>query len=447
MLPIVEIPASIREGMKAYRDLFVRQAGFEHVCSYVTGLLISPNKTLQGIHDLQRGKSGSVSSRAMHEAVFEAGWQAQELMPRHRQIVSKDYRDSKRAVISLDWTLSHHEKGPEIYGVKKGFDYIEKRYGLFQTVVTATVSNQQYIDGVEVQVRAPGFLKAEEEYLKATQKAEYEHTEQAQQRLLELLYYREHQQQYKKLTEMCVEIVRQIEAEGHFPQAHYAFDNGVLHLELIQLIEQAGKHWVSELECSRNVMWEGQWQRIDEVAATLRTQHPESFRGYPVRTRAGVEKKIWASTKVLRLKKGYGRKRVVLLHETQDLSDKPRFLITDALHWEPTKIMEVWSYRWSSEVFHEFSKQHAGFEAAQVRKEEAVKRAFHLSCVAQSLLQRQHPASSTSEKFKFAKGQITMGQKQRSILREILGSLLSVAQSAFAGGASSQQVLDRLMPI
>jgi hypothetical protein len=25
---------------------------------------------------------------------------------------------------------------------------------------------------------------------------------------------------------MCVEIVRQLEAEGQFPQAHYAFDNG-----------------------------------------------------------------------------------------------------------------------------------------------------------------------------------------------------------------------------
>jgi hypothetical protein len=40
---------------------------------------------------------------------------------------------------------------------------------------------------------------------------------------------------------MAVEIVRQLEAEGHFPKAPYAFDNGVLSLPLAQLIEQRGK--------------------------------------------------------------------------------------------------------------------------------------------------------------------------------------------------------------
>ena len=49
----------------------------------------------------------------------------------------------------------------------------------------------------------------------------------------------------------AVEIVRQIEAEGQFPQVPYAFDNSVLSLPLTRLIEQQGKHWVTELECSR----------------------------------------------------------------------------------------------------------------------------------------------------------------------------------------------------
>jgi hypothetical protein len=33
--------------------------------------------------------------------------------------------------------------------------------------------------------------------------------------------------------------------------------------------------------------------------------------------------------------------------------------------------METWSYRWASEIFHEFAKQVTGLEAAQVRREEA----------------------------------------------------------------------------
>ena len=43
-------------------------------------------------------------------------------------------------------------------------------------------------------------------------------------------YSRIHQLQYHKRTEIAVEIVRQLETEGQFPQAHYAFDNGVFRL-------------------------------------------------------------------------------------------------------------------------------------------------------------------------------------------------------------------------
>jgi hypothetical protein len=60
-------------------------------------------------------------------------------------------------------------------------------------------------------------------------------------RLLELLHYHKHRLEYRKRTEMAVEIVRQLEAEEQFPQAQYAFDNGVLTLELTRLIESYGK--------------------------------------------------------------------------------------------------------------------------------------------------------------------------------------------------------------
>ena len=174
-----------------------------------------------------------------------------------------------------------------------------------------------------------------------------------------------------------VELVRQWEAEGHCPQANYAFDNGVLTVALTRLIEQGRKHWVSEIECSRHINWGGRWRRVDEVATALRTQHPESFRPVVVNCRNGHVKQYWAFTKVVRLKK-YGAKRLVIVHELEALQDSPRFLLTDAKHWESTRIIETWSYRWTAEVFHEFDKQVCGMEAAQVRKEEAVIRHFRL---------------------------------------------------------------------
>ena len=445
MLPVVGIPKTVQRQMRPYRDLFRRSEGFEYVSRDVTGLLVSPNKTSQGIYAAQVWEGTKPGYRAMHEAVFEAEWKAEELLSRHRVLIAPEHRNRGREVISLDWTLVHHERGPHIYGVTKSYEYVDRRMARFQTTVTAVIANRQLIDGIGVQIQGPTVCKEEETYLKATGQASYEQMEQARTRLLELLHHLEHKLAYKKRTEIVVEMVAQLEEEGKFPQADSAFDNGVLTIELPRLIESKGKHWVSELESSRHILWQEQWQRIDEVAVRLQKMHPESFRKVTVRCRNGEQKDFWAFTKSVRLKR-YGRKRIAMVHERADLSDAPRFLVTDALHWESGRMIETWSFRWAAEVFHEFSKQGTGLEAAQVRTEEAVKRHLRLSCLAQSMLQRTPTVASTLEQFAFAKGAITFGQRCRAITREVFSSLLSLAQRLFAGGYTCEQVVEALMP-
>jgi hypothetical protein len=445
MLPITRVPETIATGMAQFRSVFCREEGFEHVSRYVTGLIVSPNKTLQGIYDLQVWDRQAPSRRAMHAGVFEAGWDDAALMQRHRAVIAEDYRGRGRAVIALDWTLVHHERGPQIYAINRAYDYVTHRTTLLQTVVTAVVANREGFDGLEVIVQDPGNLHAEEAYLQATAQASYAQMDAVRHRVLELLHHRLHRLRYRKRTEIVVEVVRQLEAEGHFPQANYAFDNGVLTVDLTRMIERGGKHWVSEIECSRHINWQGRWRRVDAVATEIRVQHPESFRAVTVKRRNGEEKPYWVFTKVVRLKK-YGAKRLVIVHEQADLQDSPRFLVTDAKHWESTRILETWSYRWTSEVFHEFDKQVCGMEAAQVRKEEAVIRHFRLSCVAQSLLQRAPAVASKSERYAFAEGQITFGQKCRTISREVLRAMLALCQRYFAEGKTGDQVLELLMP-
>ena len=53
MLPITRVPETIAQGMAKFRSVFCREEGFEHVSRYVPGLVMSPNKTLQGMYDLQ----------------------------------------------------------------------------------------------------------------------------------------------------------------------------------------------------------------------------------------------------------------------------------------------------------------------------------------------------------------------------------------------------------
>src|SRR5256885_15768985 len=135
-----------------------------------------------------------------------------------------------------------------------------------------------------------------------------------------------------------------------------------------------------------------------------------------------------------------------MVHEQADLSDAPRFLLTDALHWESGRVIETWSYRWASEIFHEFGKQVCGLEAAQVRKEEAVKRHFRLSCVAQSLLQQAPASGAKTERFAFAQGAMTIGQKVHTIAWDALQRLIKLVELLFAQGRSCEHILEVLMP-
>jgi hypothetical protein len=122
MFPSLAIPPSVREVLRQYREVFCRDEGVDWVSWYITGLLVSPNNTLQGIYDLPvfPDREQRPSRRAMHEAVFEAGGEPDRLAQQHRQYIAADYRGKGRVVMSLDWTYAHHARGAKLSGVKKG---------------------------------------------------------------------------------------------------------------------------------------------------------------------------------------------------------------------------------------------------------------------------------------------------------------------------------------
>src|SRR5262249_32868396 len=87
-----------------------------------------------------------------------------------------------------------------------------------------------------------------------------------------------------------------------------------------------------------------------------------------------------------------------------------------------------------------------GLNRPEVRKEEAVKRHFRLSCVAQSLVQRAACSGGKSERFEFSDEKASVGQKVYPIAREALAGVLQLAQGLFAQGRTCDQVLEVLMP-
>ena len=154
---------------------------------------------------------------------------------------------------------------------------------------------------------------------------------------------------------------------------------------------------------------------------------------------------MWAFSKGVRRQRS-GRKRGVIVPEQQELGDAPRFLLPDAHHWESGRGIETWSDRWTAEIFHAFGKPGCGLAAAQGRKEEAVKRHFRLSGVAQSLLQQAPASGAETERCAFAQGAITIGQKVRAIARDAWQSLLKLVEQLLVQGHSCAHILEVLMP-
>jgi hypothetical protein len=93
MWPLVGIPQAIAQGMAAYRSVFCREAGFEPVSRYGSGLRLSANKTWQGMHRQWVLPSGAT--------------------------VSQPHQGHGPEVSRIDWTLTHHERSEPISGVKR----------------------------------------------------------------------------------------------------------------------------------------------------------------------------------------------------------------------------------------------------------------------------------------------------------------------------------------
>ena len=92
-------------------------------------------------------------------------------------------------MLSLDWTFAHHPDSAHIYGAKAAYDYVNRCWSRYQTVVTAALANPYCVDGVAVEVPFPNYQREELAYLEMTAQESSEQMEQVHQRLEELLHY------------------------------------------------------------------------------------------------------------------------------------------------------------------------------------------------------------------------------------------------------------------
>ena len=220
MLPSVGRPETIRQGMAPYRALLGREAGFDPVRRYVTGLLLSPPKTLPGSYALPVGATEPAPSRrAMPAAVCQAAWDAESLLACQRAVLAPASRGRGRAGLSLAWPSGHPERSSQRGGVKPAWAPVEQRMGPYQPVVPAVSATRERLAGVAVVVQAPARrAEAEASWQEAVRQSD-EQRAAARGRWLEWLSQLQPRLEYKPRTELGLELGHQLAHEGHCPQA------------------------------------------------------------------------------------------------------------------------------------------------------------------------------------------------------------------------------------
>ena len=448
MLPLVEIPPTVKKYAEGYQDLFSPEQ-FEHFRRYLTGLFVSENKTIQAINGSFVIEVKNQSS--LNRFFTEYAWSATAINERRLELLRQTPATTpkKHAVLIVDDT--HNEKYGEHFPLLgKWFIPSAKRYGFSHNVVTLHYADRKvdyplelrWYDQMDVDQTVEWIKEHEIKYRpevlerkqKESQKRKY---------LADILkrVRRDHPDWEvpfpSKLDLACDLIDWAVEQGYRYP---VVMDSWYTCRQFCEHIAGKNMIYVGTVEPDDGIYLKGKWVSIKDWHAQLSDQafEPVHFR---YRQRETLEK-YWAAAQTQQVDQ-LGRVRLVASHKEQDRSDKPRFFVCNYLQWELSYLLGRRQLRWPVETGYEDTKGPLGFDAYELRDEEGIRRHWTLVFAAYSAA-RQANAQGRWGNWLKAKLQ-TVGEVSRQVQGEAMAALICYALSELTQGRSTKSIVDLLV--
>ena len=396
MFPIVELPEIVRHYSHWFEPVFSEEALMQ--CQrYISGLIVSENKTIDGINRLVVHESRSQSS--LNRLLTAAAYSDKALNQQRLALMNSLPGTALKAkgVLSIDDTLLTHY-GRHFEKIAKLWDPVDKRYVWAHKLVTLHYSDEQTDYPLYFQLWQPADLARIETGLLAAgiplreQKFALKESDPRKWRNYLLGVWRRQQDRaevaalYASKLLMARRLLAEFVAHAPTLKLPVTFDNWYTQPSLCRYIDQElDLPYVGTLAADDKVIRQSGQETLADFSHRLKAEHLEALKkgGKPLFHKItipykGDKESYYSFCRTLRIH-NFGKQRLLINYSRADLSDSPRFFISNRLYWQAAGITRIRRHRWPVEVYHQEGKAE-GLDQYQVRDFEAVTR--HVGLVA-----------------------------------------------------------------
>jgi hypothetical protein len=372
------------------------------------------------------------------------------------QETNQQRRSAKYSVLPIDDTLCEHVGNLFEY-VDKHYNHSDQSYPLAHNLVTA-----HYVSGP---VRFPVDFRLYRRYEEFTQwetfvekhfpdetiptakKARTKFRQQVESTLLADHEFRLLHESFQTKITLATELVAYA-ITHELPFATVLFDSWYLASELLAVLAQHDKKWISILKTNRNILTnsfelkdaEGQPIQFEKSKMQVKDLVPL----IPITAFKPVEvdgNRYYCFSKNVRLS-SLGKVRLVISFDNPEGKGTCVVLVTNHLSWSAQKIIATYLLRWPIETFYQDIKQHLGLDDYRMRDMKAIQKHWSLVFVAYSFLHLDCLPNSSGQKTAFPSK--SLGQATRQQGRFVIEALILHAHRLISQGQSAHDVFNSL---
>ncbi len=382
MLPIIELPEFIQNILPRFSKIF-NKAQLRYFGEYLTGLIVSDNKTITSINAQFLDHTDQSSK---NHFLTQADWDDQKVTQERLQMVTEhgEQHNIQDGLLVID-DSGAPKTGQYIEGANWFWDHTTHTPAFGHQLVTSQYVTTKF--HVPLHYR---LYRKEEDVGKA---------------------------EFKSKLDLAIELIADA-LSARIVFSCIIADSWYFCDKIIKYLVSICKDWVFACKSNRKMFIKDRWMQLKDFVKTLSST---DFKQVTITKTNGKKLTVWAYAKTVRMTK-VGRMNVVITYLNEPLVGDPFFLVTNRKEWTIVTILTHYAQRWPIETFYRDAKQNLGFESCELRILQGIRRHWDLVFLAYTLLQIESCAGPLSKWIKA--NVVTIGGKCRLVACELFRSFI-----------------------